>query len=385
MKIKIIGCGFAGLSSALLLSSVEDTEIEIYEKFSEIKPIGAGIVLQPSVIPVLTELNILEKVFEFMEPIKKIIGKNINGKEIFSTYYQNEFGMGINRSSFFSLLYNEITKKENIKIYLNHEVNENELENISKSSDMVIICSGSKSLLNSSFEKKINKNYPFGCLWGLVNSEDYSENMLSQFVNSSKEMFGILPSGKINDKRMLSVFWSINLKDQVNIKKEIDKISKYQNFLSEKLYEDIMSMNFSIAEYKDIVINNYSEQNKVIIGDIAHSMSPQLGQGANMALLDSYLIYQLIKNKNDMSVEEILIKYSKIRKKHLHFYSEASRFLTPLFQSNNPINGMQRDLIFSLFGKTKFMQWMNSSILRGTRQSWLYNETIQYDKNDFFK
>lgn len=385
MKIKIIGCGFAGLSSALLLSTLKNTEIEIYEKFEKIKPVGAGLVLQPSVIPVLEELNVINKVIDFMEPIEKIIGKNIKGKEIFSTFYKNEVGMGINRISFFDTLYHEITTRDNIKINLNNEVTEENLAEFSKQSDLVIVCSGSKSILNSSFKKKINRKYAYGCLWGMTPNNDYCQNMLSQYMNGSKEMFGILPSGKIDNQRMLSIFWSIPLNKKLNIKTEIKKISQYKQFLSQDLYENILNIDFSIAEYKDIVMNNYHKENVLLIGDIAHAMSPQLGQGANMALLDSYLLYQLIKNIKEANINEILKKYSIIRKKHIHFYSEASRFLTPLFQSDNILNGIQRDVIFSLLGKTKYMQWMNTSILRGTRQSWICNDKINYDKNDFFK
>lgn len=385
MNIKIIGCGFAGLSSALLLSKLDNVEIEIYEKFEKIQPVGAGIVLQPSVLPVLKELNVLDSINKFMEPIEKIIGRNVKGKEIFLTKYNNEFGMGINRISFFETLYNLLKKQPNIQIHLNSEIKEEDINRFKKQSDLVIICSGSKSQLNASFEKKINKKYPFGCLWGILPNQNDTYNILSQYMNGSKEMFGILPSGKINNQRVISIFWSISIEEQINIKNELKKIEKYKQFMSENLYSDIMNMNFSIAEYRDIVMKSYHNDNILLIGDVAHAMSPQLGQGANMALLDSYLLYQLIKNKHNESMSEILKKYSTLRKKHLHFYSEASRFLTPLFQSKNNLNGIQRDLIFSILGKTSFVQWMNSTILRGTRQSWIYNNTINYEKSDFFK
>ena len=148
MKIKIIGAGFAGLSSAILLSKLDNVEVEIFEK---VKPLGAGIVLQPSVINVLKEMDLLEKTESFSEKIYKIIGKNIKGNEIFSTYYNNEHGLAINRISFFDEMYNKI-KSQNIKINLNYEVSNKDIEDFKKSSDLVIIANGSKSILGEDFD-----------------------------------------------------------------------------------------------------------------------------------------------------------------------------------------------------------------------------------------
>ena len=80
------------------------------------------------------------------------------------------------------------------------------------------------------------------------------------------------------------------------------------------------------------------------IGDAAHAMSPQLGQGANMALTDAFYLQQVLQQQ--FLVPEALMSYSERRKKHLKYYQWASRFLTPLFQSNSWMGATFRDLTF---------------------------------------
>ena len=111
---------------------------------------------------------------------------------------------------------------------------------------------------------KVNNKYPFGCLWGMMKNDHFSLNQLSQYMNGSKEMFGILPSGLIKNERILSVFWSIDLKKFNKIEDEFINISKYKHLISEECFNQILKINFSVAEYKDIVLKKYNK-NYVII------------------------------------------------------------------------------------------------------------------------
>src|SRR5690606_4312837 len=65
----------------------------------------------------------------------------------------------------------------------------------------------------------------------------------------------------------------------------------------------------------------------VFIGDSAHSTSPQLGQGANMALLDAAVLAQAVAAHDDLN--DALDRYCKARRWHVRLFQAASRTFTP--------------------------------------------------------
>lgn len=374
MKIAIIGCGFAGLSAALFLSKKQN-DITIFDKFHHPEPIGAGILIQPSSQEVLKKLGIYEELLLEAEKVFHMQGVNHKHKEVFLSRYQDyhpdAFGLGIQRKILFDILYKKCLAQSNIKFEFGQDIQS--FDNI-KGYDLIIVANGTHSLLRNQLPIKQKKQpYPYGCIWTKMAS-DYSPNKLSQYVRQSREMFGILPSGVDTHKRMVSVFWSL----PVDRPYELSEIfSKMEFYLKDKpdVMHSIRQQHFAFATYADVYMEKYSHQNIVVIGDAAHAMSPQLGQGANMALIDSYFLQKCLDENN---LTQSLEVYSKLRKAHLRFYSQASKFLTPLFQSDSTFNGILRDTLFIMSKNISFSQKMSSQIMCGKRQSWLYNKEIKY-------
>lgn len=107
-------------------------------------------------------------------------------------------------------------------------------------------------------------------------------------------MMGILPTGAVPqqaNKPLSSVFWSMPtphisgwLKDNSNRDIWLKSVEQRWPVAAEWLAQVVVShQQWLPAHYRDVVLSRYGEGRIGIIGDAAHAMSPQLGQGVNMA------------------------------------------------------------------------------------------------------
>lgn len=100
----------------------------------------------------------------------------------------------------------------------------------------------------------------------------------------------------------------------------------------------------------------------VNIGDAAHRATPQLGQEANMALLDAAA---LVKCLAIFPMEEALPRYANARRLHTNMYQAMSWAFTPMYQSNSRILPIMRDYILGPLSKVPPVPAILSSLLKG--------------------
>ena len=100
----------------------------------------------------------------------------------------------------------------------------------------------------------------------------------------------------------------------------------------------------TMARYRHGTLRQPYSDGLIHIGDAAHQASPQLGQGANMALLDAAAISDAILNG---PLETAGQRYAAMRRRHVATYQIFSRFLTPLYQSSAGLPPLLRDYVFA--------------------------------------
>jgi 2-polyprenyl-6-methoxyphenol hydroxylase-like FAD-dependent oxidoreductase len=100
------------------------------------------------------------------------------------------------------------------------------------------------------------------------------------------------------------------------------------------------------------------------IGDSAHSTSPQLGQGANMALLDVMALTGALETNGNLA--EALQSYARARRFHVRLYQALSRAFTPFYQSDSRLLPLIRDYVVADLSRLPPAQKLLAAIVTGS-------------------
>jgi 2-polyprenyl-6-methoxyphenol hydroxylase-like FAD-dependent oxidoreductase len=373
LNIAIVGCGIAGPAAALFLKKL-NAQVTVFDKVDKLRPVGAGFLLQPAGLDVLNTLQIAPTLIQRGAPILGLHGTNDKSKVVLDLRYQDlvehHIGLGMHRAVLYEELYNAMIA---LDISIVNPCNITQIDNspervILKDSegkshgpyDCVVIADGAQSRLRHYLNSKIKiKPYEWGALWAICNDKEKTfEKVLEQVYQSTQVMAGVLPIGYQKGESLVSFFWSMQ-KSHVTKWRNMPFMAWKQEVLNvwPKLTPLLAQLkshdDLSFASYSDVRMYPWHENRVVVIGDAAHCMSPQLGQGANLGLIDAKVLFDCLRQH---PVPQALARYSQARKSQLRFYQNANRFVTPWFQSSSPIMGFLRDQFHGLFCQVPFIR-----------------------------
>ena len=385
--IAIVGAGFAGLATALLLAR-DGHHVTVFEKFAEPKAVGAGVLIQPTGLAALRVLGIEQEMLQAGARVSRLLGVTPRGRRVVDISYadwrQDAFGLGLHRGALFGALWREC-QAAGVRLEAGREITS--LPTLAAQYGLVVVVDGAHSLLRAMTGLRVHHRvYPWGALWAILpdsGSLVSREQTLFQWYDRASKMLGIMPTGVQpgQSDQVLSIFWSLHG----------ERRAEWQARGLDAWKEDVMAMHpgaeqllshiydqqqLTWAHYADVVMPRYHKGNVVVIGDAAHATSPQLGQGTNLALLDAVTLSQCIRQVDQ--IETALERYSACRRRHLHYYSQMSRLLTPLFQSDQQLLPWLRDMLMATSLRMPVAGAMNLQTLVGVRGGWLHGEAREW-------
>jgi 2-polyprenyl-6-methoxyphenol hydroxylase-like FAD-dependent oxidoreductase len=354
LRIAIVGCGTAGPASAVLLRR-QGHEVVLFERAKECKAVGAGFLLQPSGMVVLKELGILEDVLAHAAKVDRLHVLDSAGGTLLDLNYreigQGSFGAGLHRPVLLHYLRKAMDEAE-VEVRWGWEIEEvSRLENHWRlrsadgkecdGFDLLIVADGARSKLRDlAGTRGINRGYPWGAHWFIgTNDGVFPENELYQVVHGTRKLGGFLATGRDLDggEPLVSLFWSIRIEDDTALRQR--PLAEWKEEVlalcpkSRGLLNQIESWDQVLtARYGDVRMRRWHGDGVVVLGDAAHAMSPQLGQGVNLALADASCLADCLARH---PLPQALVLYQRRRRLALGYYQLATRWLTPWFQSDH--------------------------------------------------
>lgn len=355
-KIGIVGAGIAGLTCAIMLRNL-GYEVEIFESAEKVRGIGAGIGLASNAMKGFEYLGLAEKVKGISNYLQDFEIVDWKGKSILKTdtqrisqNYQID-NYVVHRADLHRLLVNEIpseilmTGKKLISIReLIQRVEIQFEDGRTQEYDYIIAADGVNSTVRQNFLPKSSPRYAGYWCWRSV------VQIPNLQLNKGTEVWGLKGRFGISPLTQNRIYWyaclNSNLRDGVpefqleNLKK---RFQDYFPFVGELLdlsrNEDIIS-----TPIVDIApIDFYHFRRVLILGDAAHATTPNMGQGACMAIEDVAVLKEEL-SQNDWEIS--CRNFEKRRLKRTHYIIKNSELAGKIAQLENPFLGEIRNFIF---------------------------------------
>ncbi|WP_245446278.1 FAD-dependent oxidoreductase [Mesorhizobium kowhaii] len=362
--------------------------VTVFERFEEPKPVGSGLILQPTGLTVLADLGLLDDMLALGSRIDRLHGADATtGRTVLDVRYDAQrggrFGLAVHRAALFGVVFRAVLR-ESIAIETGVEIET--LETGERATlvcgngrragpfDLVVDASGSRSKLRQcTGNAGAPRPLTYGAFWASLGwrGEGFDEHALLQRYDKASVMIGVLPIGRPEPgaEKMAAFFWSLKPADADEArargldawKEKVVRLWPESEAYTSQI-EDFDQL--SLARYGHHTMKWPAGRQLAVIGDAAHSTSPQLGQGANMALLDAAaLSHALARTPN---VEVALETYAKARRWHVRVFQALSLAFTPFYQSDSVALPFIRDRLVATVAKIPPAPQLLAAMVAGT-------------------
>lgn len=356
-QIGIAGAGIGGLAATAGLAQAGH-DVTVFDAYARALPVGSGLVVQPVGLSVLDDLGAGDAARALGQRITRMAGFDAGtGHPALDVTYDPEGrardGLAMHRAALHGVLL-AAAQAAGVTFELGARITGRDGPRLlvegmaTRAFDLLVDAMGAGSPLSP----MVSRPLPYGAIWGTVDwpeDTDLPVDQLRQCYRRASNMIGVLPIGRSQPggARQAAVFWSMPRDDHAawcatplaDWRAEAQALwPAIAPFIAQIEDHDAMTM----ARYSHGTLRRPYADGIVHIGDAWHRTSPQLGQGANMALLDARALVDAV---DEGPAGEAGQRMHNARRLHVTAYQTFSAAFTPMYQSDSHVLPWVRDRI----------------------------------------
>jgi 2-polyprenyl-6-methoxyphenol hydroxylase-like FAD-dependent oxidoreductase len=348
-KIIIIGGGIGGLCTAIALQS-HGFDVTVYEKVKKLGEVGAGLTLWSNAIKVLRELGVADAVIRAGSKVNHSQIRASNGDMLYNARMgetESQYGepvVAIHRAVLHEILINALgpntlklgagfTKfrqdEKGVTAYFDNGE--------SDTANLLIGADGVHSAVRRQMFPEINLRYSGYTAWrGVVETENETALGLTSESWGVGSRFGIV---RVDKGR---IYWFATSNQPAGEKSTSERRKAKLLSLFKSWHDPIRYLLDSTPA--DLILQNdiydiqpfasWSTGQVTLLGDAAHPTTPNMGQGACMAIESAYVLSRSLKGETD--IRSALIRYESERHARTAWITNTSWTIGKGGQVGNP-------------------------------------------------
>ncbi len=334
----VIGAGIAGLATAHALEGL-GYDVRVIERDATLPAEGAGLTLWPNATRALSSLGLEEAASACALTLREAATLAPDGSAIAKVplrLIEQRFGplISVHRAEFLSALRESFSGDIEFSTPVTAKDGRLWAGDSALEAELIVGADGIGSVSRALVAPHIApRSAGYGAWRGVAKTGTWTPNGASETIGRGKR-FGLVPLAR--DR----TYWFAVVAEDVG---RTDLPSEFADW-HEPISKVLASAQDNESSYLPIMdlprLPRWHHEQIVLVGDAAHAMTPNLGQGAAQALED---VAALARHVESRDLPVALAGYVRERKRRAERVVARSRAIGRIAQASNPLTAMVRD------------------------------------------